>query len=203
MNKVLDFSQSELIEATGRQNPNGICLGLTVQWLVAISKGFTGEEQRFWDDLNSSKANNEQAPLLGMGYAKAAIQFQNEYGANDNGIGSSGYARKILRDHDLNIESAQDAQDYNALALRDITHKVLTQAGRYSLFLIKSDQGAHAMGIYRKYSLYGKSEDIAVFDSNQGKWVAVGEGDTVEAIASVMHLYRGWTNIKYSLETFA
>lgn len=203
MNKTIHFRQSELIEATGRQNPGGICLGLTVQWLVAISKGFTGEEQRFWDDLNSSKASNEKAPLLGMGYAKEAIQFQNEYGANNNGIGSSDYARKVLIDHELKIESAQGVKDYNALALRDIAHKVLTQDGRYTLLLIKGDEGAHAIGIYRKYSLYGKSADIAVFDSNQGKWEAVGEGDTVEAIANAMYLYRGWTNLKYSLETFA
>jgi hypothetical protein len=55
--------------------------------------------------------------------------------------------------------------------------RVLEQDARYTILIIRGDEGVHAIGMYRKYSMVGESKAISLFDSNQGKLTAAGLND--------------------------
>jgi|GEM_PF-6898353 len=203
MNQTEYFRQSDLVKPVGNQNPGGVCLGLTIQWLVAIYKGLSGEEKAFWNNLNSSKANHVRAPRRGMGYAKNAIEYQHKYTFNNNGIGISDYARTILGDSDLTRVAATDSKIYNQTTPPTLSKILLNQSGRYNLLLIDADEGSHVIAIHRKYCVYGKGEEISVFDPNQGRWEACGDADLTQTITHVMAPYQRWSNIHFVLETYS
>jgi hypothetical protein len=202
MNKKNNFQQADLIKSIGNQNPSGVCLGLTIQWLIAISKGVSGDENKFWSDLEKSKADNENTPLLGTGYAKQAIEFQTNYTIENDGAGISSYGRNILKENDLSINNAVSKKNYGGTSSRDIAKKVLEQDARYYILLIRGDEGSHAIGLYRKYSMVGKSKDISLFDSNQGKWTATGKNDVIATIDEVIALYVNGSNLTFAIESF-
>ena|SRR6218665_202701 len=198
------FSQSDLIKAAGNQEPQGICMGLVVQWLISISKTVS-DENRFWSDLQGSLAKAENVPLLGLGYARQAIEFQKEYGKIPlENLSAGEYALGQMKAAGLTFDNAiHDAESAFEDAPADkIVTRVLTNDTRYFILTIEGTLGAHAIGVYRNYSLVGKSSTVHIFDPNIGKFTCEDHEEIFADLDTIDDFYDGELNNSYVLEGF-
>lgn len=196
------FSSVDLMPSSNNADFSGVNAGLVTQWLVALSKGFTGEEDRFFEDLDYNKSWQQSQALFGIGYAKEAIENQSKYQIGDDDIASTNYAKAILQSHDLTLESSSSVTLFNEHAVSDIARTILNQDSRYSKLLLRSYQGVHVIGFHRRYSIYGKSEEVSLFDPLQGCWHVHSAQALLELVRRVMRRYIGWTNAHYVVEAF-
>ena len=193
MHLINPFRQENLIQNTGGTNPQGMCLGLVVQWLISIhNKGYFSDEDRFWNDMAASLATTPNVPLLGVGYARAAIEFQTEYvmSLTAGGIFTTGvYAKGQMSVGGLRFDSAKQILDRLNIS-GTIANYVLTNKGRYFIFGLASDASLHAIGLHRTFALgWGKSNSVAVFDPNFGKYACDGEQDIQGCLNTVLGNY--------------
>lgn len=198
----INFNQTELIDNTGNQISIGICLGLVTQWLISISKGILGDENAFWKDLNSSLETTDNVPLLGVGYARKAIEFQSEYVINispDPSIGE--FTRTKLEESSLKFEFA--FYRYNNMFVNGALETVIdsitdSNRPRYFILGIIGTGGAHAIGIYRRLL----NSEISIFDPNIGKYVASTRDEIKQDLIDIGNHYGNGLHEKYLLEGY-
>lgn len=198
------FSQNQLIGATGFQYPAGVCLGLVVQWLISISKTLS-DESTFWSDLDGSLANAPSTPLLGKGYARKAIEFQGEYNNHFIEYLSTGqYTRGQLSEAGLSLKDGHSGAQsaFSGTPLDKIVQTVLNSDCRYFILGLRGTLGGHAIGIYRSYSLVGKSTSVQIFDPNIGKYSCSGETALRTDLGAVSTYYNGELHAAYTLEGY-
>lgn len=199
----ISFSQGDLINSTGRQYPEGVCLGLVVQWLIAQKK-LISDESKFWTDLTGSLAKAENVPLLGIGYARNAIEFQGEYRESFIGGRTTGpYAQARLNAGGLAYKAEIHASS-GAFTPRnpdDIANMCLENENRYFVLCIYGG-GGHAIGIHRDFALVGKSSAVQIFDPNIGKFSCNGRTELLRDLATIGRFYGNGLNASYILEAF-
>lgn len=191
---VNPFNQGELIQKIGNTNPKGVCLGLVTQWLISINRGVTGDEKTFWRDMAASLATTPNSPLLGVGYARAAIEYQTAYVMSNTaeGVFATGdYTKEQLAAGKLSFSSAKQILVRNASTFSTITNYVLQEKGRYSILILADNKTSHAVGLYRTYAVIGKSDSVAVFDPNIGKYDCSGATDIQNCLENLP--YRNYT----------
>jgi hypothetical protein len=200
MSLQLEFEQSQLIQATGSRYPEGVCLGLVVQWLSSISEN---KEKTFWEDLNGSLADTPDVPLLGRGYARKAIEFQGAYINDLPPNASTGeFAKSELLKADLRFDNAiSGGNAFSEDELNRIAARVLTNDCRYFVFGIRGN-GGHAIGIYRTYSLIGKSTKVQIFDPNIGKYACDGSDEIKTDLVNIGNQYNGGLHQTFILEGY-
>lgn len=181
------FSQSDLIQSAGEQQPEGVCQGLVIQWLIAVHKD---KQAQFWKDLNGSLKDAPNVPFLGVGYARQAIEFQVEYADYEKGYPM--YSIKQMNNAGLSI-AQEIRRPYGAFTpqgLGEIVGKILESDGRYFHLSIFNKDVGHAIGAHRKYSLIGKGVDTQVFDPNIGEYSCNSEGDLRDCLVAIGNHYK-------------
>lgn len=200
------FEQKDLISSTGKQINEGICLGLVCQWLIAISKGVSGDESQFWNDVYGSLASTPNVPLLGIGYARKAIEFQEQYVTNLTlNPGTGYYAQGEMKKAGLSLSSAKYDSSVGAFRIFSknlIASRVLSENGRYNILGIRGTAGAHAIGIYRLYSAIGKSDKVRIFEPNIGLYTCQGVEDIESVLDTIDVFYGTALHDKYLVETY-
>lgn len=200
MSLQVEFNQNLLIQTTGSQHPEGVCLGLVVQWLSSISKN---KEDAFWKDLKDSLTDAPDVPFLGRGYARKAIEFQGEYIKDISKNASTGeYARKELLKADLKFDNAiSGTSAFSEKEMNRISNRILTNDCRYLVLGIRGN-GGHAIGVYRTYSLIGKSTKVKIFDPNYGKYVFDGADAIKKGLIDISIRYQGELHRTFILEGY-
>jgi hypothetical protein len=191
MKQTVEFHQVNLIKNTGNSNPFGICLGLVVQWLISITP-VPSDESKFWTDIKASLADAPHVPLLGVGYAREAIEFQTQYaeGGTAKGVLSTGeYAQQRMAAKKLRFDSAKQFLDTKPKPFNEIANFALTTEGRYFILIMGDIKSSHAIGLHRTYSPIGKSNSVAVFDPNEGKYDCDGKDDIADCLAKLPYGY--------------
>lgn len=201
------FKQIDLIGSTGRQINEGICLGLVCQWLMAISKGVVGDENQFWGDVNGSLAKTPNVPLLGIGYARKAIEFQKQYMSNVTSSPSTGnHAQGEMNKAGLSLSSTQcniSAGAFVNITKNLIARLILSESGRYNILVIGGKGGRHAIGIYRINSAIGKGIAARIFDPNIGLYSCHGTTDIECMLDAIGKYYENGLHDAYLVETYS
>ncbi|MCE2570706.1 YopT-type cysteine protease domain-containing protein [Motilimonas eburnea] len=198
------FSQSQLIDATGFQYPEGVCQGLVVQWLISIKKN---DNKQYWKDLNGSLESAPNVPLLGKGYARQAIEHQGDYAYNFRAQQSDVYSLIMLKEDKLTLNQAETITNphqgaFTPIGKTAISDSVLDASGRYSLLTIASAEAAHAIGIHRTYALFGKGSEVQLFDPNVGEYHCNGKDEVQQCLSQLATFYRGGLNSYFKLQVF-
>jgi hypothetical protein len=195
MELVHEFNQGNLTESTGEQFPLGVCRGLVVQWLISIKDN---NQKVYWKDLYGSLSGNPDTPLLGIGYARKAIEHQEQYMFDED------YSQKELNENSL---TWSEDKKYNIGIFTPngtdfFADTVLNADLRYFILSIIGTKFRHAIGVHRTYSVLGKSKSVQIFDPNLGEYSCEGREDIINCLGTIGNIYNGDFNTEFILRLY-
>lgn len=157
---------------------SGVCAALVIRWLRAkaqetdfwapqsnSSSGLLPESYRFFTEVYSEHRT--------LGNAKAAIGRDAAY-AN---------ALRGAVTHSRTDASGTSAATHAS----SIANTVLTDGGRYFVLSLARTGGAHALGLFRPWALWGKKDHAYFYDPNMGEFWGYKLG--LQTILSKYHKY--------------
>jgi hypothetical protein len=163
---------------------NGVCRALVVFWLKSKR-----DDTSFWGD-----SGTEKETLLGATQRlQASVDLQKEYeaafssryvpdAATAKALGDSGLK---LDFNDIVANSQWGYAVTNPLSQPlNIATKVKNGDARFFILSIKGDSGAHSIGIYRDWKMFGPDQ-IYIFDPNFGEFNTEGIDNTAKLISAI------------------
>lgn len=167
----------------------GICAALVVRWIKAKV-----QNTNFW-----TWEANKSSSLLPEDFKEftAIYEEHRELGSAKRMVGKNAAYATALEGvvsfvrTDTENESVAKYSETKAIA-----NTVLTDKGRCFILSISRDGGAHALGLYRDYSLFGTKDWVYFYDPNVGEFWAKKLG--IEAILGCYGKY----DTSYSLRVF-
>jgi len=188
-----EMSQGRLAQFTRLDINRGICQGLVINWLKSIKewKDYWAEEKK----VSEEKGLLSDHKKIQTGkVAQLIYESENESRSKmDNGTLSQ------LKESGLAFKEGESLKSPNQGFADDrysIAEQVLATNSRYFLLSIGGTQIkkkkneligkkvniGHAIGIYRSFALFGKSDIVYVFDPNVGEFKVTGKKGIVKVL---------------------
>lgn len=166
-------NQSGWAKAMGRDINEGVCLGLTINWLGRTIKG---KEEEMWQNMEQSLKPDTKTPLVGdLG---KAINIQEVHLSGKNVIGLSPLIDTGMYDELIKFGLEYDDKDSLRMAapyieksqLEDIKKRLIESNNKHFILGISGDHGGHAIGITTSKGVLNSK--VTIFDSNAGRYDA-------------------------------
>lgn len=196
---VYEYSQGKQSKLTKTDIDEGICRGLSVQWLISKNKG-----TNFYEQNTESKGLLSDTKLV-----KTGLSTQITYTTSSTSFDTTDEGTiSVMSSGGLTHRTADEK--YSGLAggfadnLYTIANHVLTSTSRYYVLSISGRGGAHAMGIFRPWVFFGKGNKVNIFDPNVGEFEATGTDGISACLQGLYTLEYGGRNFntKYALRSF-
>ena len=186
---------------------NGVCRALVIEWLRAKK-----DNKDFW---GANKGTVSEPLLADAKRLEDAVDLQKEYteAFEDRFLPDSATVIELqksgleYKESDL-IASAQEgfATELPSDEPTKISTQVLTASSRFFILSISGENGTgaethesgHSIGIYRPYSLIGKSSDAYLFDPNIGEFKVNGKSNLRSLLIEINQI--GYNSIGVNLD---
>ena len=184
-NGIQEYDQGSQAIAERIDIKNGVCRALVLLWLCSKKNN-----QNFW----AGKGSVNEGLLAESKRLSLAVDLQADYANSlQSRFAVDSASAKTLNDvgvvfniNDVTASTMAGFADTSPInQLQKIAENVLTKESRFFILSIAGKSGAHSIGIFRPYSLIGKSSDAYVFDPNIGEFMTTGADNLKQLLSTI------------------